>query len=310
MIDYFYMLAWIIALAMTFLLKFLYYQIIVKGYVRRIKKAVSNGETEKAEKMKRTAIRKHPQRMNRLFAKAKLGTTSEFTYSGIYEYNKPILKKRKSKKLRIILIIFSVFLISGFLSMFLQNGGTKTIISMKQDISSMEQAYQMADDYVQAQSPGAILTGYGLEIKGNEAILNAQPFQYNFRFANSSTGVLLDAPITRFYITLDLNNQQMSVQRDQISEPLGVYNQDFPLYEPDVGKMLDMIKSSSDIDRIGSLLAADSDIQISFTSGYLANGQQSHNNSWVVFTGPTHIDGESFSYVVNMDHGTAELWQS
>jgi hypothetical protein len=46
-----------------------YYLIFVKGYVKRIKRAESNGDIEKAKKMKALAVKRQPGRMKRLFGK-------------------------------------------------------------------------------------------------------------------------------------------------------------------------------------------------------------------------------------------------
>ena len=44
----------------------IYYQLSVKGYVSKIKKAVECGELENAAIMKKTAMKKQPKRMKRL----------------------------------------------------------------------------------------------------------------------------------------------------------------------------------------------------------------------------------------------------
>lgn len=61
-------LCFLIPAAVTALLYYLYYQVFVKGYVRRIKKTFDRGEVEKAVSMKQNALRKHPKRMAKLLA--------------------------------------------------------------------------------------------------------------------------------------------------------------------------------------------------------------------------------------------------
>lgn len=58
----------IIAVGVTILLYTIYYQVFVKGYVRRIKKEFANGNIEKAIKMKKIALRKQPRKMAKLLA--------------------------------------------------------------------------------------------------------------------------------------------------------------------------------------------------------------------------------------------------
>jgi hypothetical protein len=59
----------IAALLFTLLIYILYYLIFVIGYINRIKRAVRNGEVEKANKMKNNALKKQPKKMTRLFQK-------------------------------------------------------------------------------------------------------------------------------------------------------------------------------------------------------------------------------------------------
>lgn len=60
------LVALVIPVAVTALLYALYYHLIIKGYVRRIKKAMDNGEYDKAAKMRRYAMNKQPRKMYRL----------------------------------------------------------------------------------------------------------------------------------------------------------------------------------------------------------------------------------------------------
>lgn len=59
----------IIPLLITYALYRVYYQIFIMGYIKRIKKALDDGETEKAEQMKQYALKKQPKKMHRILTK-------------------------------------------------------------------------------------------------------------------------------------------------------------------------------------------------------------------------------------------------
>ena len=59
----------LIPLAFTFLLFAVYYWLFINGYIKRIQKAIRNGENEKADQMIHLAMKKQPKRMYKLLLK-------------------------------------------------------------------------------------------------------------------------------------------------------------------------------------------------------------------------------------------------